>query len=194
VIVVASTTVTGRSLLGVSQLLRQVARDGSIVYLVGVARSSTSREWDELCKNLRFGRYADEFPMHALYDLALPDDRELEGSPWSQERQLLISLKEKLTLQVGNELVATLIQERIDTINAAEHADQGGLSNDCFLPRWDGSAAYTVGTARELRLRPGLAMLKQQNRACHVLADSRNRFESFPLARKPPLEGARRAG
>jgi len=157
VMVVASTTVTGRSLLSVSQLLRQVVPDASIVYVIGVGRSSTKREFDDLCRNLRYGKFVDEFPLHALYSLTLADDREREGSPWAQERQLLVEIRERLAPEAGSEATVKALQDRIDQINGAEQIDSHGLKNNCFLPRWNEALGYDLVASPELRLRPGFA-------------------------------------
>jgi hypothetical protein len=136
VLVVIGATASGRTLLGISQYLRNVAKARSIVYLIGVARSKSEAEWERLQSNLTWGRRQFDYPLASVASAHLPTELSEASSPWATEWRFLGEVREhieKLDAQVQD--AVREIESRRDRINAASSIQDKGLKSTVFLPR-----------------------------------------------------------
>jgi hypothetical protein len=138
--VVASTIVTGRSLLSVSQALRLIQTNGLIQYLVGVARTQSTERLEEIQKNIQYGKFgAGTYDLQIVNTISLPDRR---PSPWTEERRFLVKAKDSFRSRTEFSAIA---EARLQDLEATEGT---GLRSHLFWDRPDGT---------ELRLRPNFA-------------------------------------
>jgi len=123
-VVVGSCIVSGRSLLAISQALRQIQTNNSIQYLVGVARTNSNRRMDEIRRNVQYGQYgARDHRFDIVSVIYLPDER---PSPWAEERAFLLRLRDAF----GNEPNSLrMIDERIEELDSG---GTNGLQNGLF--------------------------------------------------------------
>lgn len=139
-LVVASSIVTGRSLLAISQSLRQIQRNNSVQYLVGVSRTASQQRIDEVRSNVQYGPYGGrDHRFDAVRIIFVPDK---QPSPWSRERAFLISLKDKLR---GEPKYLTAVDERLVELDSG---GRDGLQRHLFWPSVSG---------KPLELRPNFA-------------------------------------
>ena len=136
VLVAVGAISSGRTLLGISQFLRNVAKAHSIVYLVGIARSSSEAEWGRLQSNLTWGRRKFEYPLASVTFAYLPAELSQESSPWAGERQFLGEVQDYIAgLDGPVETAADEIEARRAQIDEAGSRDGEGLESKVFLPK-----------------------------------------------------------
>jgi|GEM_PF-603505 len=157
VMVVAGATSSGRTLLGISQFLRNVSEIDSIVYLVGIARPDSKDDWDRLHSNLTYGERPGAHPFEAVARIYLPTEQKVEQSPWAAEWRFLLEVRELLESapdgETDTEAIAA-IDARRDLIASAATVQGSGLTDDVFLPRVQDGVLSFSEPAR-LKLRPG---------------------------------------
>jgi hypothetical protein len=153
VLVVVGAISSGRTLLGISQFLRNVAEARSIVYLIGVARSSSGNEWKRLKSNLTWGRRELEYPLGSVTFAYLPAELNPASSPWPSERRLLGEIIDHIE-GLGDGPVRAAIDEieaRRQQIDDAGASEGEGLTRTAFLPQAvDGAVFPAQPKAMEL--------------------------------------------
>jgi hypothetical protein len=136
VLVAVGAISSGRTLLGISQFLRNVAKARSIVYLIGIARSSSEAEWHRLQSNLTWGRRKLEYPLTSVTFAYLPPELSQENSPWTGERQFLGDVREYIAgLDGPVEAAVDEIEARRAQIDDAGSIEGKGLQSKVFLPK-----------------------------------------------------------
>jgi hypothetical protein len=136
VLVAAGAISSGRTLLGISQFLRNVAEVRSIVYLIGVARSSSEAEWRRLQSNLTWGQRRLEYPLSTVTSAYLPAELSQASSPWAGEMQFLREVRDHISGQDDQADAATEeIEARRAQIDEAGSIDGEGLMSKVFLPK-----------------------------------------------------------
>jgi hypothetical protein len=139
--VVASVIVSGRSLLAISQALRQIQTNHSVQYLVGVARTRSQQRLEEVQRNVQHGEYGlRDHKFDMVRAIFVPDE---QASPWTEERAFLIGVRDRLSAQSEH---LPLIEGRIDELDSGKDA---GLRDNIF---WRNSA-----DSSPLQLRSGFA-------------------------------------
>ncbi|HEY5942709.1 MAG TPA: hypothetical protein VIT89_07610 [Solirubrobacterales bacterium] len=157
VMVIAGAMSSGRTVLGISQFLRNVSEVESIVYLIGVARLPSGEDLDRVDSSLTYGRYAKTHPLVIAATAFLPGEHGVEPSPWESERTLLadvLSLLEDEPWDDDEEVVLAVeqIEARRREIAAAAADGGGGLIDRLFLPRArDGEIGFEDGNRLALR-------------------------------------------
>ena len=153
-LVVASVVSSGRELLGLSQVLRNLQCNHGITYIVGLDRLSSSSIRREFQSNLTFGEQPNDFGLFVVKSIELPHSNESSVTVWDQERQFLndnlLPMIETLTDSQGGEAIKG-IKERIDIL---QNSHNSGLINDLY---WKSSQGNV------LKLRPDTAFLKKKN-------------------------------
>jgi hypothetical protein len=194
VFVVAGAAATGRGLLGVSRLLRQVGGVGQISYLVGVARMTDEAAWDSLRSNLTFGDEPAQYPLVAVARGFLPESPHVEGSPWTTERNFLDRL-ERLGVEDGalDDDARETIERRRNLIRAAAGADALGFVDDLFLPPVTDGRLDVGGTAR-LALQRGFVFWSSLDRGLHPEPEKRATQAEVYLTVACILHGLRQPG
>ncbi len=159
VMVVAGAMSSGRTLLGVSQFLRNVSNVDSIVYLVGVARTRSSADLERVDSNLTYGRRPRAHPFITVATAFLPGEHGVEPSPWESERRFLLEVRKLLEGrstgdgQVDSEAIDQIDARRAEIAAAA--ADRGsGLVDELFLPPVK-AGQLSFDAANRLGLRKG---------------------------------------
>lgn len=152
VLVVASTVVTGRSVLSVSRALRAAHSGGALAYIFIVPRMAQGDQWRELQSNLAYGdNHPREHNVAWADVLYLPYDQ--DGSVWLAELDTWTLVREFLeTAQLPDEDLESLrsaVEQREAALLHAPAA--GGLKQQTFLP------SYSGNIERPLRLRPNFA-------------------------------------
>jgi hypothetical protein len=139
VMVIAGAMSSGRTMLGISQFLRNVSEVESIVYLIGVARLPSGEDLDRVDSSLTYGRYAKTHPLVVVATAFLPGEHGVEPSPWESERTLLADVLSLLEEEPWDEEEVALAVEQIEArrqeITAAAADGGGGLMDRLFLPR-----------------------------------------------------------
>ena len=87
VIVVASVIESGRGLLEVSREMRSVFPKAPLIYIVGMAKSSSGKTLPELKKNLVQNAYAQQHEFVCVEEFLLPKSN--PQNPWRKEREFL---------------------------------------------------------------------------------------------------------
>lgn len=145
VVVAVGAISSGRTLLGISQFLRNVAKTDSIVYLIGVARSSSEAEWERLKSNLTWGRRKREYPLASVTFAHLPTELSHESSPWAVERQFLGEVRDYIAKADGPiEAARDEIEARRAQIDEAAERDGEGLGSKVFLPKVHAGAIFSA--------------------------------------------------
>ncbi|OGG93997.1 MAG: hypothetical protein A2527_09065 [Candidatus Lambdaproteobacteria bacterium RIFOXYD2_FULL_50_16] len=90
-LVVASVISSGRDLLGVSQVLRNLQRNHGITYLIGIDRLPSQSESNELRTNLTYGQKAKDYGYFVVNNIELPHSREAFQTSWQKEAKFLTS-------------------------------------------------------------------------------------------------------
>lgn len=136
-LVVASAAMTGRSLLAVSQRLRDVQQNDAVGYLVGICRTRTREEFTQLQSNLAFGRTGpNEHPFVTLETIFVPDGGSFRRTPWVEEEKMI---QKALDGWVSSENTAVnIIQKRWEQLNKAAGLNSNGLIDNLFLPTLSG--------------------------------------------------------
>lgn len=154
VLVVAGATSSGGTLLGISQFLRNVAKARSIVYLIGVVRSSSEAEWHRLHSNLTWGRRKSDYPLSWVTYAHLPTEHSPGSSPWTSEMQFLGRVRDRISTDNDYAKAVEEIETRRKQINSAGSLEGGGLDSEVFLPRVKGDS-MSFETPDTLELGPG---------------------------------------
>jgi hypothetical protein len=149
-LVICSCMVSGRALMELSQVLRSIQLNASIVFIIGLARANSLEELREIKSNITHTVVsARRFGYHRLEEIFPPDYSAIRRSIWTQEIDMLRRLQSKLL--PPEEDVNRHIAERINIIQRAEGTSVVGLTNECFWPSINGT---------NLRLRPNFAFFK----------------------------------
>jgi hypothetical protein len=144
VLVAVGAISSGRTLLSISQFLRNVAKARSIVYLIGIARSSSGVEWRRLQSNLTWGRRKLEYPLASVTFAYLPAELSQESSPWASERQFLGEVRDHITgLDGPVEIAVDEIEARRAQIDDAGSHEGDGLRSKVFLPTVHAGALFS---------------------------------------------------
>lgn len=144
VLVAVGAISSGRTLLGISQFLRNVAEARSIVYLIGIARSNSEAEWRRLQSNLTWGRRRLEYPLSTVTFAYLPAELSQESSPWAGEMQFLGEVRDHISGVKGPVDAATEeIEARRAQIDEAGSVDGDGLTSKVFLPKVRDGAVFS---------------------------------------------------
>jgi hypothetical protein len=131
-LVVAGVASTGRSLLAVSQRLRDLQTNDAVSYLIGLMSNRTREEREELESNLSYGATGPrERPVMVLERVVLPDAGRSGGNPWTHEEHFLESIREAAE-RSGNRISAA-IESRLDTLSRAPMRQGSGLMKNLFL-------------------------------------------------------------
>lgn len=136
-IVVAGCVASGRSLMKVSRLLRDIEKGGAASYFIGLRRTSTSEDEKYLESTLRFasdGRV--RFALQSIDDIYVSDNTPDRPSIWTQEKQFLERLREKAAGR--SDFPRNLVDRRIETICDAEGNEMKGLYQNLFWPSING--------------------------------------------------------
>ncbi len=130
-----------------SQILRSIQTNGSIVFVVGVTRASSARDLREIKSNITHTPIsAQRFGFHRIEEIFPPDYSSHRRSIWSNESDFLKRLQQKFldAPQAFHNIVAA----RLEMLRAAEGKSVGGMRDELF---WGSPAG------QELRLRPNFA-------------------------------------
>lgn len=172
VVVAVGAISSGRTLLGISQFLRNVAKARSIVYLIGIARSSSEAEWGRLQSNLTWGRRKLEYPLVSVTFAYLPTELSQESSPWAGERQFLGEVGDHIAGMDGPIETATdEIEARRAQIDEAGSSDGEGLMSKVFLPKVRDGAVFSEKPSK-MRLGRKLRLLARHPRRPQNEADA----------------------
>ncbi len=133
-VVAAAVIASGYSLLGVSQVLRQIQNSKALTFLVGLSRMSSKSDCNKLENNIRMGEVARDFAYHRAESISLPLDPIGIGSSWSDELILLEDLSYSVPETNKPEL-----EERIDLIRNSQDSSVRGLANKLFWHKEDTS-------------------------------------------------------
>jgi len=132
-LVVASAAVTGRSLLAVSQRLRDAQPNDAVGYLVGICRTRSNEELNQLRGNLSYGSTGpSEHPFMTLETIHAPDSGPFGRTPWSEEEKILRKALDDW--QSKHNKAAKLIVNRLTELGHAAALDALGLRDNLFLP------------------------------------------------------------
>jgi len=144
-LVVASTVASGRSLMSVSQSMRQIQKNHCIQYLVGVSRAEDEQRFREICSNVQYGEHGPgEYDLHVIRSICLPDDAAAGSSSWDEENAFLHDL--------GNDTPEDPQLRALVNARRQEFRDapgQGGFRDNLF---WRSTADQ-----QPLKLRPNFA-------------------------------------
>lgn len=136
--VVASCVVSGRSLMAISQFLRNIQTNGSISFLIGIGRTHSRQVFDEVRSNVRYGKYGPaDYDFHYIDSIYVPDDPPEKLSPWEEERRFLFAFRERFGRERG--FPTEFVEERIFQIANAKDASQKGLRETLFWPTPQGA-------------------------------------------------------
>lgn len=145
-LVVAGAVVSGRRLVSISQILRQIGGALSLQYLVGVCRTRSNGWLDDVRSTLEYGEMgAHDYDFHTVFQIFIPDDSPYRPSSWTREEMFL---SEQLMLFSGAGDVAQISQRR-DLLRKAP--SEGGLLNNLF---WNSS----YDASKPLRLTRGFSL------------------------------------
>jgi len=150
--VVTGCILTGRSLMELSQVLRTIQENGSIVFFVGLSRCETKAVFDEILNNVTFTRdRSRRFGFHCVEQINVPDSTSFRASIWSQEIHFLRRLKRYFA--ESERFPSEVLQNRIDILTSSVRTGSG-LISDLFWPDSDGNS---------LRLRPNFSFFDFEN-------------------------------
>jgi hypothetical protein len=156
ILIVASTVVTGRSLLSISQALRQIAPNAQQIYLIGVARMVSEDTWKELQSNLGYGKYPQQHRIQVGQVIYVPDGcAGTNSTPWYDER---LFHQRSLKSQEFSDMDASLrefLEARVEWLGNAESKQVIGMQEQLFLPRVNKGLSF-----EQLQLRPGFVFWK----------------------------------
>lgn len=130
--VVAGCILTGRSLMELSQVLRTVQKNGSIVFFVGLSRCETRRVFEEIEDNVTFTRdRSRRFGFHCVQQINVPDSTSFRESIWTQETHFLRRLRRHFA--ENEHFPSDILQGRIHQLGGGGRAGSG-LVSDLFWP------------------------------------------------------------
>jgi len=139
VVIVASVADTGRSLLNLSQILREIHRDGPIVYFIAYTRTANEVQWKEIESNLSFGTRLNEHAVHVVQKISMPRYDPSHGSSWEVERKYLTELRGRIPdllsaekLSDRRDEIERFIAERLKQLNCLDK--ESGLAGMLFWP------------------------------------------------------------
>jgi hypothetical protein len=145
ILVVGSSVSTSRKLLNISRALRNNDQI-SIIYLVGIMRTYTEKDFENIRINICYGNMfgVHTHALYSVYKIHIPDDQHLpRGTSWEEELAFLRRLTH--IAEDTSVPIDQIILTRIDDINSKKE----GLISEVFWPTPDGD---------ELRLRKGFAL------------------------------------
>lgn len=137
-VVVAGAVASGRSLLGVAQLLRKIQRHGAINYIVGLSRMADSMSLKELRTNVTYGSRPSDFGFHVVEAISLPVDRSDWRTTWEHELEVLNGI---LNNSEGEDLRG-IVESRIAAIrhgSAGLESAYCGMRDELFWPSQSGT-------------------------------------------------------
>jgi len=136
-LVVASCVVSGRSLMAISQFLRNIQTNGAITFLIGLSRTRNRLVLDEIRNNVCYGKYGvSDYGFFYVNSIFLPDDPPLKLTSWDSEIELLKLLRETYRNRRG--FPNNVINDRIQTIQSASDPAKRGLVENLFWNAHDG--------------------------------------------------------
>jgi hypothetical protein len=142
-LVVSSCLASGRALMELSQILRSIQKNGSIVFLIGLTRAGTRQELSEIKSNITHTPLvARRFGFHRIEEIFPPDYSSSRRSIWGGEVDFLQRLLSEF-LEEKPEL-RPIIEKRIEQIRGVQGISKGGMRNELF---WTSSS----GTPLSLR-------------------------------------------
>lgn len=143
-VVLAGCVNSGRSLIEISRLLREIEPDSAIVFITGVLRATSAAMANLLKNNLRFasGRRIP-FLFQSIETIEVPDNTISRESVWSDEVTLLRKLIAKFVAHKKFPRVVT--EYRIETLEESLAEERAGLYDNLFWPS---------RTGKKLTLRP----------------------------------------
>lgn len=158
--VVAGCILTGRSLMELSQVLRTIQQNASIVFFIGLARCETEAIFEEIVINVTFTRdRAQRFAFHCVENVHVPDSTSFRQSIWTDEIHFLRKLKKDLVAK--NRLQFASIDYRARQLNKSVRVGSGIVSG-LFWPDANGTA---------LQLRPNFSFFDFQSPASATQAE-----------------------
>lgn len=129
ILVVGSSVSTSRKLLNISRLLRNNDQV-SIIYIVGVMRTYTEKDFEDIRINICYGNLfgVNTHALRVVQKIHIPDDQHLKnGTSWDQEERFLNKL-----LELNYEEIST-IKEYIEVRCKRIKESKNGLITDVFL-------------------------------------------------------------
>lgn len=146
-LVVAGVVNRGQDLLNISRRLRKlILGGGDIAYFIGVLRPPSQKLWDQTKSNLEWrtegGKYALTHHWYVETESAAEED-----SPWTQEADVMLTMKSWLKTQTSGDPVEAVIDARV----AALSDELPGRS--AFLNSDHGATNATL----DMRLNPNFA-------------------------------------
>lgn len=123
ILVVSSSIATGKKLYQLSLKFRDF-ENLSVSYFFGICRTPTKVVFDTLKSDLRFRRdLINDNKMDVLQNIHIPDrhtdfGKDLENSPWAQERSFITDSFRKIFVNKDYDL--TYLESRVNHINEAE--------------------------------------------------------------------------
>jgi hypothetical protein len=130
VLVVAGAITSGRKLLALSRLLRDLPESATITYLVGFAKLPSSDSLKQLKSDLEQGGHA----FHVLRPYAMPRITSADKTSWDYEHELLIKLASKVDpLFPDSSTLPSSFQARYALLEAED-----GTPDNLFLQKPDG--------------------------------------------------------
>ncbi|HXU35490.1 MAG TPA: hypothetical protein VN937_03940, partial [Blastocatellia bacterium] len=148
-LVVASSILSGRSLMACSQSLRKIQTNDAIVFVVGLARTRHESVVEEVQSNLTHGKYGTgTYGFHCVDQVFVPDDTSDEELSWDAERNLLTKMTERYSEEA--DFPRDLVNDRLRDITVGEATEKKGLVNRLF---WQ-----SPFDREELEIRPNFAL------------------------------------
>jgi len=135
-VVMASCIATGRSITDLSQVLRSVQPNNSVIFFIGLTRMIGKAEADRIKSNITYTGKGEHCSLFEIESISLPDNTIMRASIWTQEIILLKQIRERYFDQAG--FPEEALETRIGLIQKAEGNNTGGLRHDLFLNDYHG--------------------------------------------------------
>lgn len=129
-LVIAGVVNRGQDLLNISRRLRKlIVGGGDIAYFIGVLRPPSRKVWDQTRSNLEWRTNGGKYPLtHVWYvetESAAEDD-----SPWTQEADVMLTMKSWLKTQTSGDPVEAVLDARIAALSEELSERNAFLNSD----------------------------------------------------------------
>jgi hypothetical protein len=136
-LVVAGCVASGRSLMKISRLLRNVAQRG-VTFFVGLQRTESREDQEHLESTVRFASDGKlRFGYQSVENIFVPDNTPLQESIWTKEVRLLEYLLGRRS--DFHNFPVEQVESRLGLLKDSESDEVGGLRADLFWPRGEES-------------------------------------------------------
>ena len=143
-LVTASAIASGRTILSLSQILRNIQPNELIAYVVGLARLPTDRELARIRSNVTYGQGNRKYGFHLIDAVNLPLYGPQNKTSWDRE----VDLWQEVLRTCEDETTRSLIKSRLELLRQSGMITNRGMLENLFWPSLPGP---------ELVLRPNFA-------------------------------------